>query len=160
MTVPPATRAPARGEVPGASGPALGAELGPGALGAAAVPDRGTAALVRAHGLFNVVGGLWPLLHMPSFERVFGPKTDRWLVRTVAGLLVGVGWTQLRGASTVAGAEQARRVGRATAATLLAVDLVYVPKGRISPMYLLDAAAETIWLLAWLRRPRPRVRRR
>ncbi|MEV0195590.1 hypothetical protein [Nonomuraea sp. NPDC050691] len=155
MTDAPGTR------LAGTSGPARGDLLGAGGPGtrAAAAPDRGTRALVRAHGLFNVVGGLWPLLHMRSFERVFGPKTDRWLVRTVAGLLVGVGWTQLHGASTVAGAEQARRVGRATAATLLAVDLVYVPLGRISPAYLLDAAAETCWLLAWLRRPRPDPRR-
>src|SRR5829696_5208138 len=43
--------------------------------------------LARAHGAMNLVGGVWPLLHTGSFEAVFGPKTDRWLVKTVAGLL-------------------------------------------------------------------------
>jgi hypothetical protein len=51
--------------------------------------------LARAHGAFNVVSGLWPLLHLPSFELVSGPKVDRWLVRTVAGLLLGNGTLQL-----------------------------------------------------------------
>jgi hypothetical protein len=51
--------------------------------------------LGRAHGVANVVGGLWPLLHISSFEMVFGPKTDRWLVKTVAGLLMVNGLTQL-----------------------------------------------------------------
>ncbi|GIH61767.1 MULTISPECIES: hypothetical protein [Microbispora] len=111
--------------------------------------DRGAAALARAHGLFNIAGGLWPLLHLPSFEKVFGAKTDRWLERTVAGLLVGIGWTQIRAASTPGGADHARRLGMATAATLLAVDLVYVPMGRVRPTYLLDAAAEAMWLRAW-----------
>ncbi|GIH73839.1 hypothetical protein [Planobispora longispora] len=113
----------------------------------------------RAQGAFNVASGLWPLLHLPSFEKVFGPKQDDWLVRTVAGLLLGVGWTQLRAEATPAGLRDARRIGVATAATLLAVDLVYVPRGRIRPTYLLDAAAEIAWLAVWLRRPGGRTAR-
>ncbi len=45
--------------------------------------------------MFNAVGGLWPLLHMRSFEQVLGPKTDRWLVRTVAGLMLASGLAQV-----------------------------------------------------------------
>ena len=56
--------------------------------------------LGRAHGVANVVGGLWPLLHISSFEMVFGPKTDRWLVKTVAGLLMVNRLTQLTTLST------------------------------------------------------------
>ncbi|WP_211589391.1 hypothetical protein [Microbispora sp. H11081] len=111
--------------------------------------DRGATALARAHGLFTMASGLWPLLHLQSFEKVFGAKTDRWLERTVAGLLVGIGWTQVRAASAPGGAGHARRLGVSTAATLLAVDLVYVPTGRIRPVYLLDAAAQAMWLRAW-----------
>ncbi|GAT64604.1 hypothetical protein HS048_16120 [Planomonospora sp. ID91781] len=112
----------------------------------------GTPWAARCHGAFNVASGVWPLVHLPSFEKVFGPKEDDWLVRTVAGLLVGVGWSQLRGAGTPEGREHARRVGIATAATLLAIDLVYVPRGRIRATYLLDAAAEAAWILLWSRR--------
>ncbi|GAB3268388.1 hypothetical protein GCM10027449_01670 [Sinomonas notoginsengisoli] len=79
--------------------------------------------LARLQGLFNTANGAWPLLHMRSFEAVFGPKVDTWLVRTVAGLLLGNGYAQLQAAATPAGAEHARRIGVGTAATLLAIDL-------------------------------------
>jgi hypothetical protein len=106
-------------------------------------------ALPRAHGLFNLVGGAWPLLSMRSFEAVLGPKTDRWLVYVVGGLLATTGWTQLRLPATREGLRAARLLGIGCAGTLLAVDLVNVPAGRISRIYLVDAAMETAWLVAW-----------
>jgi hypothetical protein len=111
--------------------------------------------LGRAHGVANLIGGLWPLLHISSFEMVFGPKTDRWLVKTVAGLLMVNGLTQLTTSSTADGVRQARRLGVGTAAVLAAIDLVYVPAGRISKMYLVDAALEVGWILAWCRVDKP-----
>ncbi|WP_158852142.1 hypothetical protein [Saccharothrix deserti] len=113
--------------------------------------DRRGRALGRAHGLFNLVSGLWPMVNARSFEAVFGRKTDRWLQRTTAGLLMGIGWTQMS-AADAGDWRDARRIGMATAATLLAIDLVYVPRGRISKAYLADAAAEAVWLALWSRR--------
>jgi hypothetical protein len=110
--------------------------------------------LARAHGLFNVVSGLWPLLHMRSFELALGPKVDTWLVRTVAGLLAANGLAQLTAPATDEGLRVAAAIGVGTAATLATVDLVYVPKGRISPVYLVDAAVELGWLAAWARTAR------
>lgn len=60
-----------------------------------------------------------------------GPKTDRWLVRTVAGLMVTNGLTELA-TSSGEGLLAARRVGIGTALTLATVDLVYAPAGQIS----------------------------
>jgi hypothetical protein len=105
--------------------------------------------VARTHGLFNTVGGLWPLLHMRSFERVLGPKTDRWLVRTVAGLMLTTGLSQMSATPAPASLAQARRAGLGTAATLAAIDLRYAPTGRISRIYLLDAAMEIGWITAW-----------
>lgn len=119
-------------------------------------PHPSELTLARAHGVFNVVGGLWPLLHMSSFERVFGPKTDKWLVRTVAGLLASNGLVQLRAEPSAVGMAQARRIGVGTALTLMAVDLGYAPPGRISRVYLLDAVAEGLWVAVWWRRRRLR----
>ncbi|MDH6566262.1 hypothetical protein M2160_001283 [Streptomyces sp. SAI-117] len=110
--------------------------------------------LAVTHGLFNLVGGLWPLVHLRSFEWVFGPKTDVWLQMTTGGLLASAGAAQLAAAPGPQGPAQARRIGLGTAVTLLAVDLVYVPKGRIRPTYLLDAAMQTGWIGAWLRAAR------
>ncbi|GAB2735420.1 hypothetical protein GCM10027072_32800 [Streptomyces bullii] len=102
-------------------------------------------------GLFNVLGGLWPLLHLRSFEWVFGPKRDVWLQRTTGGLLLSAGLAQLAAAPGPQGPAEARRIGLGTALTLLAVDLAYVPRRRIRPTYLLDAAMQTGWIAAWLR---------
>jgi hypothetical protein len=107
--------------------------------------------LARAQGLFNVISGLWPLVSRRSFEAVFGRKHDDWLMHTVSGLLIANGWVQLRAADTAEGQHHARRIGFGTAATLLAIDLVYAPTGRIPRTYLLDAAVEAGWLLAWSR---------
>lgn len=90
------------------------------------------------------------MLHLRSFEAVFGPKADRWLEYTVGGLLTGIGYAQVR-AGSADDWRHARRIGVATATTLLAVDLVYVPRGRIRWTYLLDAAEEVALLAAWAR---------
>ncbi|MER7112516.1 hypothetical protein ABT360_33525, partial [Streptomyces sp. NPDC000229] len=39
-------------------------------------------ALSRAQGLFNIVGGAWPLVSLRTFERIYGPKADDWLQKT------------------------------------------------------------------------------
>lgn len=101
-----------------------------------------------AQGVFNIVGGLWPLLSLRSFEWVFGPKQERWLEYTVAGLLCVNGAVQIA-AARAGEPVAARRIGQGTALTLLAIDLVYVPLGRIRWTYLIDAAMEAGWLLAW-----------
>ena len=108
--------------------------------------------LARAHGLFNVIGGVWPLVHLPSFEAVFGPKTDRWLVRTVAGLLLANGCSQLIASRRASDASAAAAVGIGTAATLATIDLIYAPSGRISKVYLLDAVLELGWIALWVAR--------
>jgi hypothetical protein len=43
----------------------------------------------------------------------------------------------------------ARGAGIGTAATFIIIDLRYVSTGRISRIYLLDAALEAFWLGAW-----------
>ena len=111
--------------------------------------------VARAHGAANLVSGLWPPAHLRSFDAVFGLKVDRWLVRTVSGLLVVNGLTQLTASSAGGSIRQVRRLGVGTAAVLAAIDLVYVPAGRISKMYLVDAAVELAWILAWRRAELP-----
>jgi len=111
--------------------------------------------LSKTHGAFNVVNGLWPLVHRRSFEAVFGPKVDRWLMFTVAGLLVTNGMVQLSAAGSRDGQQLAKRVGVGTAVTLGLIDLIYAPRGRINRNYLADAAMEIVWVLAWLRAEGP-----
>jgi hypothetical protein len=105
----------------------------------------------RLHGSFNIASGLWPLIHMRSFEAVTGTKTDKWLVRTVAGLLITVGAEQLRHPVTGQSAAVSRRLGIGAAATAAAIDVFYACTGRISKIYLLDAVIEVWWIRRWLR---------
>ena len=107
--------------------------------------------LARAHGIFNIVGGAWPLAHRRSFEGFFGPKEEEWLQQTTGALLVAAGCGQVLAAGEPGGAAHARRAGLGTAATLLAIDLMYAPKGRIRWTYLLDGVLEAAWIVAWLR---------
>ena len=111
--------------------------------------------LARVQAVYYVVTGVWPLVSMRSFEAITGPKADRWLVKTV-GVLVGITGLAL------ALAVRRRRfppelvlVASGNAAALAAIDAVYVAKRRISPVYLLDAAAELVlvagWALLWWR---------
>ncbi|HEX2022926.1 MAG TPA: hypothetical protein VHH36_09430, partial [Candidatus Thermoplasmatota archaeon] len=48
-------------------------------------------ALAAGQGAYFAATGAWPLLHMPSFLAVTGPKTDLWLVDTVGALVLVVG---------------------------------------------------------------------
>jgi hypothetical protein len=125
-----------------------------GALGCTTARES-EGGIAVAHGAFNIVGGLWPLVHLRSFEWVFGSKTDDWLQMTTGGLLVSAGLSQLAASSDPQGRAHARRIGLGAALTLLAVDLVYVPKGRIRPTYLFDAVMQMGWIAVWLRSTRP-----
>ncbi len=104
-----------------------------------------------AHGAFDVVTGVWPLLSMRTFQAVTGPKREHWLVKTVGVTIAAIG-----GTLAIAGAR--RRVtpeiatlGIASAAGLALVDVVYVARRRISPVYLVDAVVELAWIAAWAR---------
>lgn len=112
---------------------------------------HGRSKLATAQGLYLMATGLWPLLHYRSFELVLGPKEDDWLVRCVAGLGAAMGYAQLRAGTTAGGKAAARRLGIGAALTFGAIDVVYGGGGRISRLYLLDAAVEAAWLAAWLR---------
>jgi hypothetical protein len=103
-----------------------------------------------AQGLFFVVTGLWPIVHMRSFEAVTGPKTERWLVKTMGGLIAVIGGALVAGSLEPRVSPAVRLLGAASAAALAASDVIYAGKGRISPIYLVDAVAELALATAWL----------
>jgi hypothetical protein len=85
---------------------------------------------------------------MRTFEAVTGPKSDRWLVKTVGALIAVIGTTLVAGAARGPAAEL-RYLGAATATVLACVDCIYVARRRISPVYLLDAVVELGILAGW-----------
>ena len=113
-------------------------------------------AVLRVQAAFYVLTGLWPLVSMGSFELVTGPKTDDWLVHMVGLLAAAIGATLWVGSRQARPDGAAVFLAAASAASLAAIDLRYALMGRISAVYLLDAAAELVLLAVvvagWLRR--------
>jgi hypothetical protein len=108
-----------------------------------------TRALAMAQGVYFAATGVWPLVHMKSFEAVTGPKVDKWLVKTVGVLVAVVGGVLVSAAARRHVTADTAGLAIGTAAALGAVDAIYVSKGRIPPVYLADAAVETVIVSAW-----------
>ena len=102
------------------------------------------------HAVYYLSTGLWPVLHRQSFERVTGPKTDFWLAQTVGVTVAAIGAGLARAATGRRPVStELRTVALTSAAGLTLVDLIFVARRRISPIYALDAAAEAGLVAAW-----------
>lgn len=117
--------------------------------------ERLSGIVARVQGWFYVATGVWPIVDIDSFQRVTGPKIDLWLVRTVGVLVAVIGATLLVAARQRSLDRPVIVLAIASALGLASIDVVYVSAGRISPIYLLDAAAElglvALWAIARLR---------
>lgn len=112
-------------------------------------PAHPARTLLAAHAIYYGVTGIWPLVSLGTFERVTGPKTDGWLVKTVGPLVTAIagalGVSAWRGEATA----EIVTLAAAGAAGFGAIDVVYVARRRIAPIYLLDAAGECALLALW-----------
>ena len=101
-------------------------------------------------GIFYVVTAAWPFVHLPSFLFVTGPKTDIWLLYTVAGLLLAIGSVLLLAAYRHAVTRELQVLAITAALVLIGIDLVYSTTNTISDIYRLDALAEAALIAGWL----------
>lgn len=97
-------------------------------------------AVLILQGVFYVVTGLWPFVHLASFVAVVGPKPDLFQLHVTAGLIVAIGLVLLLGARRPD--RSAAALGILSALTFIALDVAYDPILR--PIYWLDAAAEAL----------------
>jgi len=94
------------------------------------------------------ITGVWPLIHLRSFEAVTGPKTDDWLVHMVGLLAAAIGL--VLGVSVRRGSVQTPEItllAISSALAFAAIDLWYGLIGRISPVYLGDAVLQVCLIL-------------
>ena len=91
---------------------------------------------------YYLVSGAWPIAHMASFEAITGPKNDKWLVKTVGALAVANGAALAFGLRRERIAAETVVLAVCSALAFTAIDVVYVTRGRIRPIYLADAAVE------------------
>ena len=106
--------------------------------------------IAYAQAAYFAVTGIWPLVHVRSFMAVTGPKIDLWLVKTVGVLVTAVGVPIGLSAWNGRITPEVVALAVGSAAALGAVDVVYVLKRVIAKIYLLDAIAEAILILAWI----------
>jgi ABC-type branched-subunit amino acid transport system permease subunit len=97
------------------------------------------------------ITGVWPIVHLRSFEAVTGPKTDDWLVHMVGLLAAAIGL--VLGVSVRRGSVQTPEItllAISSALAFAAIDLWYGLTGRISPIYLGDAVVQICLILGLL----------
>jgi len=98
--------------------------------------------------------GIWPLIPfvgIRTFEVLTGPKTDRWLVQTVGALVTVIGAVIGLAGSRRRVTPEVELLAVGTALSLATVDVVFVARRRIRPVYLLDALTNLWFAETWRR---------
>jgi hypothetical protein len=98
--------------------------------------------LLLAQATYYAATGVWPLVSMRTFEAVTGPKTDKWLVKTVGALVLAEAAALAVGTRRESPSTETITLAVACAVAFTAIDVTYVLLGRISSIYLADAAVE------------------
>ena len=106
--------------------------------------------IALVQGIFYVVIGVWPLVSIRSFERVTGPKTDRWLVKTAGVVITDIGAALTLAALRRSVTREIQLLAVSSAFSLAGIDVIYVARKRIAKVYLLDALAELALVAAWM----------
>jgi hypothetical protein len=115
-------------------------------------------ALLWVQGSYWLVTGVWPLVSIRTFQWVTGPKTDHlptgreadhWLVMTAGVLITSIALALLTAAWRRRVSPEIVALAVASAIGLTGIDVIYVARGVIAPIYLLDAAIEVLLLAGW-----------
>lgn len=114
---------------------------------------------LRALGLYWLATGVWPLVELRSFMLVTGRKHDTWLVQTFGAFIAALG-LGLIGAQGPDGRRTAARLGSLGALAIAACELVFVRRGRIRPVYAVDALVEVALVAAMMTASGPTATKR
>ncbi|WP_161888178.1 hypothetical protein [Pontibacter russatus] len=106
--------------------------------------------VAKLQGIYWLLTGVWPFLHLPSFLWVTGPKEDIWLLYTVSVLITAIGVVLLLAGLRGRVTPEIKFLGIAGAVGLTGIDVYYALADVIRDIYLLDAAGELVLILLWL----------
>jgi hypothetical protein len=109
----------------------------------------GVRVLLAVQGGYFMLTGIWPILHLKSFELVTGPKTDHWLVQTFGALIFVIGLVFFFCAIRPIYGSELAFLAAGCAVALAICDTVFVLNHVISAIYLGDAAVEALFTAAW-----------
>lgn len=105
--------------------------------------------LAVVQGTYWAASGIWPVVHLRSFEAVTGPKQAGWLVKTVGALLTAVGATLVAAGARGRVTGEIAFLGASSAAALGGAGGWYAARGRIRRIYLADAGIEALIVVGW-----------
>jgi len=106
-------------------------------------------ALPLGQGLYYLLTGLWPVVSPASFQRITGPKTDLWLVKTTGWLIAGIGSVLVLAGLRRRLTPETALLGASGAAALGGSGIYYSLKQRIRPVYFFEGLVEAWLLSAW-----------
>jgi hypothetical protein len=101
-------------------------------------------------GFYTLVTALWAIIDIDCFMKVTGPKTDIWLVKTVAVILSGIGICLLVATKDSKINFPVIILAMTAAAGLAAIDFYYTSTGTISWIYRVDGILELLFVILWL----------
>lgn len=99
--------------------------------------------VIKLQAVYFMVTGIWPVLHIHSFMVVTGEKTDIWLVHMVGLLAVTIGISLFFDPKSLL-------LPICSAISFAAIDLIYVLKDVISPIYLVDFVLQSVFILVYI----------
>lgn len=122
-------------------------------------PFRVFTLLLWVQGVYYLLTGVWPLVSIETFQMVTGPKTDHlvtgreadhWLVMTAGVLITSIALSLLVAAWRRSRSPEIAVLAIASALGLTTIEIVYVLRQVILPIYLADAAVEIVLIGAWI----------
>ena len=106
--------------------------------------------LLWIQGIYTLITAVWPLLHIESFIKVTGPKTDIWLVKTVAVLLVAISVCFISNIFIKTNKLPVILLALTSCIGLIFIDFYYTSNKVISWVYKLDGILQIIFMLGWI----------
>ena len=106
--------------------------------------------LLIVHGVYVLLTAIWALIDIGSFMSVTGPKSDIWLVKTVAVLLLPISLCILFPLFSSINPLLSILVSMLSAAGLAAIDFYYTSNNTISAVYQYDGILQILFLISWL----------
>jgi hypothetical protein len=100
--------------------------------------------IATLQGAYYILIGLWPIIDITSFEKVFGNKTDNWLVKMTGLILAVIGFVLISSPD-----DTYRLLGMLIAAAIAIVDIVYTVKNALPLVYIGDAVIQIVFFAVW-----------
>jgi len=106
--------------------------------------------IILIQSIYYFITALWPIVSVGTFMMVTGPKTDVWLVKTVAVMILAIAITLFFGALRASLSRDVCTLALLASLGLTTIDIYYSLSGTIPAIYLADVPPEIVFAIAAL----------